>query len=141
MNIEYLSGAYALRRIKKTLLCCLVSGMLFVMNVLPLQASPAVEAPSYLLMEASTGRVICEQNADERRSPASITKIMTLLLIFEHLNTGRITLDSQVVTSAHAKSMGGSQVFDQNAGFSAPAMMPVFLRLSLLQEVKKNLCK
>ena len=94
MNIEYLSGAYALRRIKKTLLCCLVSGMLFVMNVLPLQASPAVEAPSYLLMEASTGRVICEQNADERRSPASITKIMTLLLIFEHLNTGRITLDS-----------------------------------------------
>lgn len=111
MNIEYLSGAYALRRIKKALLCCLVSGMLFVMNVLPLQASPAVEAPSYLLMEASTGRVICEQNADERRSPASITKIMTLLLIFEHLNTGRITLDSQVVTSAHAKSMGGSQVF------------------------------
>ena len=94
MNIEYLSGAYALRRIKKALLCCLVSGMLFVMNVLPLQASPAVEAPSYLLMEASTGRVICEQNADERRSPASITKIMTLLLIFEHLNTGRITLDS-----------------------------------------------
>ena len=100
-----------MKRIKKALLCCFMSGMLFVMSALPLQAAPAVEAPFYLLMEASTGRIICEQNADERRSPASITKIMTLLLIFEHLNTGRITLDSQVVTSAHAKSMGGSQVF------------------------------
>ena len=111
MNIEYLSGAYALRRIKKALLCCLVSGMLFVMNVLPLQASPTVEAPSYLLMEASTGRVICEQNADERRSPASITKIMTLILIFDAIDSGKISLSDQVVTSAYAKSMGGSQVF------------------------------
>ena len=71
MNIEYLSGAYALRRIKKALLCCLVSGMLFVMNVLPLQASPTVEAPSYLLMEASTGRVICEQNEESHGAAAS----------------------------------------------------------------------
>ena len=74
-------------------------------------AAPAVEAPSYILMEASTGQIICEQNAGERRSPASITKIMTLLVIFDHLGTGRVKLDSEVVTSAYAKSMGGSQVF------------------------------
>ena len=74
-------------------------------------AAPALEAPSYILMEASTGQVICEKDADVRRSPASITKIMTLLVIFDHLGTGRIRLDSEVMTSAYAKSMGGSQVF------------------------------
>lgn len=74
-------------------------------------ATPALEAPSYILMEASTGQVICEKDADVRRSPASITKIMTLLVIFDHLGTGRIRLDSEVMTSAYAKSMGGSQVF------------------------------
>ena len=74
-------------------------------------AAPEVDAPSYVLMEASTGKIICEKNADERRSPASITKIMTLLLIFDYLNTGRVTLQSEVTTSAYAKSMGGSQVF------------------------------
>jgi len=70
-----------------------------------------ISAPSVLLMEASTGQVIYEKNADERRSPASITKIMTLILIFDALETGKIKLDDQVVTSAYAKSMGGSQVF------------------------------
>ena len=74
-------------------------------------AVPAIEAPSYILMEASTGQIICEQNAEERRSPASITKIMTLLVIFDHLGMGRVKLDSEVMTSAYAKSMGGSQVF------------------------------
>ena len=62
-------------------------------------------------MEATTGQIICEQDADTRRSPASITKIMTLLIIFEHLKSGRIHLEDQVTTSAYAKSMGGSQVF------------------------------
>ncbi|MBO5054899.1 MAG: D-alanyl-D-alanine carboxypeptidase [Lachnospiraceae bacterium] len=81
------------------------------MSFLEVKAAPEVEAPSYILIEASTGQVICEENATERRSPASITKIMTLLLIFEHLNTGRINLNSEVMTSAYAKSMGGSQVF------------------------------
>ena len=52
-----------------------------------------------------------EKNGEEQRSPASITKIMTLLLIFEALEDGQITLEEEVVTSAYAKSMGGSQVF------------------------------
>lgn len=74
-------------------------------------AAPDVSTPSYIVMEASTGQVICEQDADMRRSPASITKIMTLLITFEHIKSGRIHPDDLVTTSAYAKSMGGSQVF------------------------------
>ncbi len=62
-------------------------------------------------MEASTGQVIYEKGADEKRSPASVTKVMTLILIFDALQSGKIQLTDEVVTSAHAKSMGGSQVF------------------------------
>ena len=89
----------------------MITFLLFVSVPVPAMAAPEIDAPSYILMEASTGKVICEQNADERRSPASITKIMTLLLIFDYLNTGRVTLQSEVTTSAYAKSIGGSQVF------------------------------
>lgn len=74
-------------------------------------AGPEITAPSAILMEASTGTVICEKNADEPRNPASVTKIMTLILIFDALQSGKIHLTDEVVTSAHAKSMGGSQVF------------------------------
>ena len=70
-----------------------------------------VQAPSALLMEASTGTVIYEKDPDTRRSPASITKIMTLILIFDALENGTLKMDDIVTTSAYAKSMGGSQVF------------------------------
>lgn len=70
-----------------------------------------MQSPSYILMEASTGQVICESGADEERSPASITKLMTLLITFEQLKQGKLHLEDEVVTSAYAKSMGGSQVF------------------------------
>ena len=69
------------------------------------------EAPSVMLMEVSTGTILFQKNAQEQRSPASITKIMTLLLIFEELEIGTLTMVEAVVTSAYAKSMGGSQVF------------------------------
>ncbi len=74
-------------------------------------AGPQIQAPSALLMEASTGQVIYEKNADEQRRPASITKIMTLILIFDAIDSGKIKMTDEVVTSAYAKSMGGSQVF------------------------------
>lgn len=74
-------------------------------------AGPQVDAPAALVMEASTGTVLYEQNADEKRPPASVTKVMTLLLIFEALDAGQISLDDTVTTSEHAASMGGSQVF------------------------------
>ncbi len=70
-----------------------------------------VSAPSAILMEASTGQVIYEKDADSVRPPASVTKVMTLLLIFDALADGKIKLSDEVVTSEYAASMGGSQVF------------------------------
>ena len=70
-----------------------------------------VSAPSVLLMEKSTGQVIYEKDADSKRPPASVTKIMTLLLIFDALEEGKINLEDEVTTSEYAASMGGSQVF------------------------------
>lgn len=78
---------------------------------IPANASVAVSSPSVILIESSTGETIYEINSTERRSPASITKIMTLLLTFEALDSGKISLDDQVVTSEYASSMGGSQVY------------------------------
>ena len=75
------------------------------------EGAVAISAPSAILLEASTGKVIFEQNADEVCAPASITKIMTLLLIFEALDRGDIKLTDEVITSERAQSMGGSQVF------------------------------
>lgn len=70
-----------------------------------------LNCPSAILMEASTKSVIYEKAPDERRSPASITKIMTAILIFDAIEAGKISLEDEVVTSAYAKSMGGSQVY------------------------------
>ena len=70
-----------------------------------------VVSPSYVLMEPETGTVICGKEKDTRRSPASVTKIMTLLLIFDSLEKGSFSLEDTVTTSAYAKSMGGSQVY------------------------------
>ena len=74
-------------------------------------ASLTLNCPSAILMEASTGTVLFEQNPDSICPPASITKIMTLLLVMEAVDAGAIKLDDQVTASAHAASMGGSQVF------------------------------
>lgn len=78
---------------------------------LPKDFDMGLSAPSAILVEASTGTVIYEKDADIPLKPASITKIMTLLLTFEAIEKGQVHLDDQVVTSAYAKSMGGSQVF------------------------------
>lgn len=75
------------------------------------ESADLIQAPSGVLMEAQTGTVIYQKDSDTRRSPASITKIMTLILIFDALEKGNLKLDDIVTTSAYAKSMGGSQVF------------------------------
>ena len=72
---------------------------------------PEISAPSAILMEASTGTVIYEKNGHEQLRPASVTKVMTLLLIFEALDRGEISLDQEMTASEYAASMGGSQVF------------------------------
>ncbi len=71
----------------------------------------SLTSPSYLLMEASTGTVICEKDSHTRMRPASITKIMTLILILDALEKGSIKLTDTVTVSEYAASMGGSQVF------------------------------
>ena len=75
------------------------------------QAEIGISAPSAVLMEASTGTVIYEKDADTPRPPASVTKVMTMLLIFDALEAGSIHLEDEVTTSEYAASMGGSQVF------------------------------
>ncbi|MBQ8923763.1 MAG: D-alanyl-D-alanine carboxypeptidase [Lachnospiraceae bacterium] len=70
-----------------------------------------LKSRSAILMEASTGRIIYEKNADEMLRPASVTKIMTLLLTFEELDNNNMTYDDIVTVSEHAASMGGSQCF------------------------------
>ena len=98
----------------KKFLATLLAALMFFQGVLPVCAegeSVEIESPSAILVEASTGTVLYEKAADEKRSPASVTKIMTALLIFEAIESGKIKLTDEAVTSAHAKSMGGSQVF------------------------------
>ena len=90
---------------------CLSFFMFFFGNTYVYAEGLEINAPSAILVEAKTGTVIYEKNPDEIRSPASITKIMTMLLAFEALEEGKIHLEDEVITSAHAKSMGGSQVF------------------------------
>lgn len=87
--------------------------LITVMSVIvPVKAEgPEIEAPCAILTEASTGRVIYEKNADESLHPASITKIMTLLIIFDAIDDNSISPEDTVTVSEHAASMGGSQVF------------------------------
>ena len=104
--------------------CLLLSSMLSIPETIPKQAlteeaateqPPAgeltVSAPSVVLMEASTGQVIYEKEAHTSLHPASITKIMTMILIFDALEEGKISLEDTVTVSEYAASMGGSQVF------------------------------
>ena len=70
-----------------------------------------ISAPSAILMEMSTGKILYEKEADVKRAPASVTKVMTLLLIFDALQDGKLKLEDEVTVSEYAASMGGSQVF------------------------------
>ena len=91
--------------------------MMCTSNVFALEKTnnePSALAPtarSYILMEESSGKILLEYNADEKLPPASITKVMTLLLINEAVDTGKINWDDKVTISEHAAHMGGSQVF------------------------------
>lgn len=96
---------------KKSFMALLLAAAMWFTAVLPADANVTISSPSVILIESSTGQVIYELNSTERRSPASITKIMTLLLTFEALDAGKISLEDEVVTSEHASSMGGSQVY------------------------------
>ncbi|MFR1783262.1 MAG: D-alanyl-D-alanine carboxypeptidase family protein [Sarcina ventriculi] len=69
-----------------------------------------VEARSAILMEVSTGEIIYEKNSNEKFAPASVTKVMTMLLTMEHIDSGKIKFDDKVTVSENAKKMGGSSM-------------------------------
>ena len=89
-------------------------------NTVYAAAPPEADCAAMILMEAKTGRVLAEKNADTPLPPASVTKVMTLLLIYENEACGKIKWDDEVTVSEHAASMGGSQIFLE-AGEKQPA--------------------
>ena len=90
-------------------ICCLDVGAAAWEEKVP--ALAPLDCKSAVLMEAATGRILYEQNADAALPPASVTKVMTLLLTMEAIEKGTITLDQMLTASEHAASMGGTQVF------------------------------
>ncbi|MBQ1196762.1 MAG: D-alanyl-D-alanine carboxypeptidase [Clostridia bacterium] len=92
-----------------TYICCLEVGAAAWEEKVP--ALAPLDCKSAVLMEAATGRILYEQNADAALPPASVTKVMTLLLAMEAIEKGIITLDQMLTASEHAASMGGTQVF------------------------------
>lgn len=92
----------------KRLLCL---GLLLCLTVPVCAAELEIAAPSAVLMEAATGTILYEKNAHEKLAPASVTKVMTLLLVMEALENGRISWDDTVTASEAAAAKGGSQVY------------------------------
>lgn len=99
---------------RKTLCLILSATLLLCLTPRAAAENPAaveLHAPSAILMDAATGTVLYEKNADERREPASVTKIMTLLLVMESLEAGQIGWEDRITASASAAGKGGSQIY------------------------------
>ncbi|KXS45672.1 MULTISPECIES: D-alanyl-D-alanine carboxypeptidase family protein [unclassified Candidatus Frackibacter] len=96
---------------KKLITCILIVSSLLMMTLPAFAVGFDVEAKSAILMEAETGQVLFAKNKDKELPPASMTKIMTLLLAMEAIDSGQFTLDDTVITSEFASSMGGSQIY------------------------------
>ena len=75
------------------------------------EAALSLSCPSAVLMEKATGAILYDQNAHQQLEPASVTKVMTLLLVMEAVDSGRVALDDTVTVSSYAAGMGGSQVY------------------------------
>ena len=106
---------YQLRRLSALALSLAMTSLLF--SPIPAAAAQEDNMPlslssaSALLMEKETGTILLQQNAHQKLEPASVTKVMTLLLVMEAVDSGRLSLDESVPVSAHAAGMGGSQVY------------------------------
>ncbi|WP_050697868.1 D-alanyl-D-alanine carboxypeptidase family protein [Anaeromassilibacillus senegalensis] len=99
------------KRITAGLLAALLVGLTVPTRTAAALSEEEVKAPAAILMEAQTGKVLYEKNSHEKRPCASITKVMTLLLVMEALDSGKISLTDTVSASAHASSMGGSDIW------------------------------
>ena len=97
---------------KKRLVCIgLALALLAGLSLTAAAEDLELPAPSCILMEKQTGQVLYESNAHEKLRPASVTKVMTLLLVMEAIDSGALSYDDTVTGSAHAASMGGSQIW------------------------------
>lgn len=86
--------------------------ILFFVFITPISAEDlTLNAKSSILIEASTGKILYEKNKDERYAPASMTKMMSLVIIMDNIYNGNLRLDEMVKTSKNASGMGGSQIF------------------------------
>lgn len=130
-TVEIFLGVYAVKRILALIAALLITGIVCVsadgsisdedfadttdigdsISTGATDVDLAIEAKSCLLMEAATGTVLYEENAQELLPPASVTKIMSLLLIMEAIDSGKISFDDVVQCSANAAGKGGSQVY------------------------------
>ena len=95
----------------KRILAAFLCACLLVLPAAAVTGAPETEAGSAVLMEKETGTVLYEDHAHDKLEPASVTKVMTLLLVMEAIDSGRLKLDDMVTVSARAASMGGSQVY------------------------------
>lgn len=95
----------------KRMVAAALCAALMVLSASAAPQAPGVDCASALLMEKETGTILAEQNAHDKLEPASVTKVMTLLLVMEAVDSGRLKLEDVVTVSAHAASMGGSQVY------------------------------
>lgn len=96
---------------KVTFFCFLIFSFLLIVKAEELDLAP--NSKSAILMSYDTGEIIFEKNANEALPPASMTKVMSMLLIMEAIDSHKVSMDDQVSISKHASSMGGSQVFLQ----------------------------
>ena len=97
-----------MKKIGIVLLLCL---SVFIKNVWAEELAPNSE--SAILLEVSTGKILYEKDADKKLAPASMTKVMSMLLIMEAIDSGKLSFEDEVVISDNASSMGGSQIFLQ----------------------------
>ncbi|MEK3885925.1 D-alanyl-D-alanine carboxypeptidase family protein [Bacillus sp. FSL K6-3431] len=102
-----------MKKIVRNIICLVIISSLFSQSVLAeeKQAELSNDSKSAILIERDTGSILYDKNSHEKLPPASMTKIMTLLLIMEAIDSGKLTMNDKVRTSEYAASMGGSQIF------------------------------
>ena len=102
--------------LRKAIISAVLCMSLLLPSAIPVSAlgDDSVSAPSAVLMEASTGKIVYEKNSHEQRPCASVTKVMTLLLVFEAIDRGKLSLEDTITASEHAASMGGSDIWLEN---------------------------
>ena len=95
----------------KRILAAVLASLTLILPTARAAAPMGLSAPTAVLMEKTTGKILYEENATKQYEPASVTKVMTLLLVMEAIDSGALNWDDTVTASTHATSMGGSQIW------------------------------